>query len=188
MPRQRGFTLVELMVTVAVMAIVLGLAVPNFEPTINASRLTGSANELVAALQTARMEAIRRNRRIAVCPSIDAEADAPNCSAADASGWLVFVDADRSGAFNAGDTLLRRSVSASRVRIAGSPAAASGVVFRADGLARDTSGGLLDAVIDLCIPGTSPPSNVRHLAIGSGSRISVSSGSNPACAQPGDPL
>ena len=66
--------------------------------------------------------------------------------------------------------------------------AASGVVFRPDGLARDTSGGLLDAVIDLCIPGTSPPSNVRHLAIGSGSRISVSSGSNPACAQPGDPL
>src|SRR5689334_185 len=56
MPRQGGFTLVELMVTVAVLAIMAGLAVPSFQATVNANRLTGSTNELVNALQTARME------------------------------------------------------------------------------------------------------------------------------------
>lgn len=65
----RGFTLLELMITVALLGILAALAAPSFNSLIQSSRLTASANELVAALQMARMEAIRTNSRVEVCPS-----------------------------------------------------------------------------------------------------------------------
>ena len=186
MPRNGGFTLVELMVTVAVLAIMAGLAVPSFQATINANRLTGSVNELVNALQTARMEAIRRNRRAAVCFSATTDASTPTCSTTNPNGWLVFVDADRNGAFGSGDTLLLKSKAATSVRIAGSPALGGGVVYRADGLARDATGALLNGAADLCIVTTQPAENTRHLSIGSGSRISVTSATSANCTAPAD--
>jgi len=64
----RGFSLVELMVTIAVLAILLAIGIPSFASLIASNRLTSATNELVAALQTARTEAIRRNVRVTVCP------------------------------------------------------------------------------------------------------------------------
>ena len=187
MPREGGFTLVELMVTVAVLAIMAGLAVPGFRATVNANRLTGSVNELVNALQTARMEAIRRNQRTAVCLSANAGTTTPTCSNAGPTGWLVFVDADRNGAYGVADTLLSASTASTSVRIAGSPAIAGKVVYRTDGLARASSGALLNGVIALCIDATQPTRNERRLSIGSGSRISVADDTSAHCTAPADP-
>lgn len=187
MQGERGFTLVELMVTVAVLAVMAGLAVPSFRATVNANRLTGSTNELVNALQTARMEAIRRNQRAAVCLSANADAATPSCSTSSPTGWLVFVDADHNGSYGPGDTLLLKSTASTSVRIAGSPSIAGKVVYRADGLARDAAGALLNGVIDLCIVTTQPAQNTRHLSIGSGSRISVDSATVASCSTPADP-
>jgi len=66
---QRGFTLVELMVTVAVLVIVLAIAVPSFQAMTHRNRLTAITNEMVGALQLARVEAIRRNARVIFCPT-----------------------------------------------------------------------------------------------------------------------
>lgn len=188
MPRQRGFTLVELMITVAVAAIVLTLAIPSFEWTINSNRLSGSANELVNALQTARIEAIRRNRRTVVCLSGNAGAAKPSCSTVAPDGWITFVDADRNGDYAGGDTLLMTSTLAAPVQAASSAAVAGKVVFRSDGLARDAADTLLDGVIDMCIATRRPATNVRHVAIGSGSRISTTpADGNGACTTPADP-
>ncbi len=188
MPRQRGFTLVELMITVAIAAIVLTLAVPSLEWTINANRLSAAANELVNALQTARMEAIRRNRRTVVCLSGNAGAAKPGCSTVAPNGWVTFVDADRNGNFGSGDTLLMTSTLTAPVQAAGSAAVAGKVVFRSDGLARDAADMLLDGVIDICIATRRPATNVRHVAIGSGSRISTTpADGDGACTTPADP-
>lgn len=63
----RGFTLVELMIAVAVAAVLLVIAVPNFRNTILSNKLTSTANDIVTALNVARMEAVKRNTYTAFC-------------------------------------------------------------------------------------------------------------------------
>ena len=65
--RTRGFTLVELMITLAVAVILLVIAVPSFRTMTISNRLTTTANDVVAALNTARMEAIKRNASVQFC-------------------------------------------------------------------------------------------------------------------------
>ena len=140
--RQQGFTLVELMMAVLVMAVVLTVAVPGFESVINGSRLTGAANELLASLQSARMEAIRRNRRTVLCLSRNANTANPVCApagVADANGWITFVDLNRNGLYDDGAAaLLRTSTAHDAVRILASNGVPGQVrvVYRADGFAR----------------------------------------------------
>ncbi len=61
-----GFTLVELMVTVAVLAILLGIAIPSFQGTLDKRRIVGAAEQIYADLQYARSEAIRQNKSVTV--------------------------------------------------------------------------------------------------------------------------
>jgi type IV fimbrial biogenesis protein FimT len=79
----RGFTLVELMVTLLVLAVLLGLAVPSFRDAALSSRLTGYANDLVASVQIARSEAIKRNATVTLCASTNGS------TCATAGGWEV---------------------------------------------------------------------------------------------------
>jgi type IV fimbrial biogenesis protein FimT len=92
---QRGFTLVELMITLVIASIVLTMAVPGMRDLIQNNRITGQVNEMVTAFNLARMEAIRRGSPVSVCAS----ADQASCSGANdwASGWIVFTDANGSG-------------------------------------------------------------------------------------------
>lgn len=62
----RGFTLVELMVTVAVLAILLTIGIPAFQNILDKRRLTGAAEQLYSDLQYARTEAIKRNTNVFV--------------------------------------------------------------------------------------------------------------------------
>ena len=86
----RGFTLVELAVTVAVAAILLALATPSFAELLRRNRLAAANNELVTALNVARAEALRRGRPVSICASANQRscADSSNW----ATGWVVFED------------------------------------------------------------------------------------------------
>jgi len=93
--RNSGFTLIELMVTIAVAAILLVMATPSFVSYQRSSELTSAANSLVAGINAARGEAMKRGMNAMVMPATGTDWS---------SGWTVFVDQDRSGGFNTGDT------------------------------------------------------------------------------------
>ena len=188
--------MIELMVTLAVAAIVVSMAVPSFQSVVNGNKLAAAANELVASLQVARMEAIRRNQRAGVCASTNtAEGEDATCAAANVDGWIAFVDDNLDGDFDKGtDTLLRVSILEPAVELLGNPSLGNSIVFRPDGLARDEASGagpgtgLLDAIVRLCIATRRPADNARDLGIASGSRFAITdSNGGGACAAPADP-
>ncbi len=100
MDRENGFTLIELMVTLIVAAILLTVAVPNFSRLVESNRVTGAANELVGALNAARSEAVRAGADFVMCASSDGQ----ECSGDWQDGWLVFLDADDDGEVDDPDT------------------------------------------------------------------------------------
>jgi type IV fimbrial biogenesis protein FimT len=85
----RGFTLIELMVTMTVLAILLSIAAPSFARLMAANRLTTETNELIGSLNLARGEAVRRAQPVSIAAS----------SAANyAIGWKIFPDSNGDGA------------------------------------------------------------------------------------------
>lgn len=69
--RAGGFTLMELLVTITIVALLFAIGVPTFRNASLGSRLSASANDLLASVQLARSEAIKRNVAVTVCPTSD---------------------------------------------------------------------------------------------------------------------
>ncbi|HEO8482048.1 MULTISPECIES: GspH/FimT family pseudopilin [Stenotrophomonas] len=104
--RQNGFTLVELMVTVAVLAILSTIAYPSFQSTIRSNRVATTTNELIASLALARSEAIKNTHGGAVCASTAGkECDGSSWT----DGWMVWEDRNGNGSLDSGENVLRYS-------------------------------------------------------------------------------
>jgi type IV fimbrial biogenesis protein FimT len=118
-PMARGFTLVEMIVTIGIVALLLGLAVPSFIELSRNNRMTGAANDLLADLSLARTEAVKRHVAVTVCADATPQST-PSCAATNStsfSGWIVFVDdanaavsasTDGNATIDTGEPILRR--------------------------------------------------------------------------------
>ena len=106
---ERGVTLIELLVTLSVALILLGVAVPSFQSVIRINRIATLTNELTSSLQLARSEAVTRGTRVTVCKSSDPLSTTPSCeTTADwQNGWLIFVDPTNPGTLDSGEILLK---------------------------------------------------------------------------------
>lgn len=137
--RMRGLTLIELMVTLAVAGVVVALGAPSFLRLLARHAIAAQAEELQDAVRIGRNEAMKRGGPVVLCRT--EAADTSHC--ADGGGswqtWLLFADAGRTGAFAAGDAILRQHVDVSnRMTIASD---AGSLRFEATGLVRcDTAG------------------------------------------------
>jgi type IV fimbrial biogenesis protein FimT len=86
------------------------MGVPSLRAFMTNNELTSRSNNLVAAIQFARSESIKRGARIVICPSITATAAIPGCSGSNdwLPGMIIFYDDDNSGSFNPGDELIKQ--------------------------------------------------------------------------------
>jgi type IV fimbrial biogenesis protein FimT len=91
---KNGFTLIELMVTVAVLAITVAIAIPSFQNVVTSNQLQEGRDRLRTAIMYAKGEAVARNQTVTLCPSADGSTCGDNTNWDES--WLVVTD-DNSG-------------------------------------------------------------------------------------------
>jgi type IV fimbrial biogenesis protein FimT len=94
MKRQSGFTLMEVLFTMMVAGILVGLGVPSFKTSVQNNRLVSQANDLLGMLLYSRSQAVLSNDNVTVCASNNTNTSTPSCSGTDWSkGWIVCQEA-----------------------------------------------------------------------------------------------
>ena len=133
MKKKNGFTLIELMVILAVIAIVAAFGMPKLSGIIQRNRIISDANILTVTLGYARSEAVKRGRPV----NVSAVDDTVNWS----GGYRVYIDAPPTdGLFAADEKKLREVNKTNTPNLNISAASANDIIFEADGTMRATSG------------------------------------------------
>ncbi len=109
MKKVYGFTLIEMVITIVVAIVLLGIAIPSFRFMMANNRATTQANALYSALNYARSEAIGRKTTVTVCSKATANSTTTTCGANGdwSNGWHVFVDGGTIGTFDGTDSVLK---------------------------------------------------------------------------------
>ena len=124
-----GFTLIELMVTITLVAIVMGIGVPSYQELVVKNRIQTQASEIRSSLAMARVEAIRRGLRVRVCPGQN------GCVGANwHDGWNSFVDRNSDNTIDPNETQLEVHI---RLDGGSTLTGANHVIFKSDGTASD---------------------------------------------------
>lgn len=137
--RTKGFTLVELIVTIAIVAILLAVALPSFEGSMRSNRVATASNELLASIALARSEAMQSPGGAAICTTSNGTA----CNGASWNdGWMVWIDMNGDGSpTGVNDRVVRHVAALPKVAFSaaapGGAAAANKVRFDRRGRAID---------------------------------------------------
>ena len=161
----KGFTLVELMVSISIMAILVGVAAPSFNEVVLGSKLGSYTNNLVASSNLARGEAIKRNDAVTLCVSINGT----SCGAGSAGweqGWVVL---------SSGGTVIQRQA----------PTASGFKVTESSGLTtltfQPTGVGATQATLTVCRRTPTVGTQERVVSISATGRTSIRKTTNSSC-------
>ena len=168
----QGFTLIELMITLAIAAILMVVAVPNFTAYKRNAELTSAANTLLAAINAARGEAMKRSMYAMVVPT-----DAATWN----NGLVVFTDKDRSQTYssNTDQTVLTQAAPPSYLTISGNGTAGLGtpyILFDGSGYPKTKAGGFGALTLTITrtdLSGTTLAEQTRRLIISTSGRVRV---------------
>ena len=170
LPAQQGFTAIELMVTVSIVALLMALAAPSFTPLIESWRVRQATEQLQSTLHYARSEAIKLGGRVAIQKIPN---NTNGCTSATGNrdwdcGWIVCQDTNGDGTCGATDPVLQRIDSPAKVQVTRTGGGAS-IKLNRWGLVDGTWLGFSLVPLD---KSTSHP-GARGVCMSSGGRIRV---------------
>jgi type IV fimbrial biogenesis protein FimT len=170
--RHHGFTLLELMITLTIAAILLGIAIPSFRGMIISNRLRTATNDFSAAVNIARSEAISRNTPVTFCRvALETSTTCAGSSGA-WTNWMIR---------NAADVIRRGSISTAGSLSVTSTLANDQLVFSPDGLTRNATGVVVGGgTISVC-SASAGNDNLRQLTLGSASRVTIDKSTVGTC-------
>ncbi|NHZ62531.1 GspH/FimT family pseudopilin [Massilia genomosp. 1] len=105
--RARGFTMAELLITVVIVGVATAVGLPLMKDFVDDSAVSAQAEQMLAAVNYTRSEAVKRNTRVSMCRSADGAACGGGTAGDWHAGWLVFVDGGTVGSMDGDDLLLR---------------------------------------------------------------------------------
>lgn len=132
-PRSRGLTLIELLITLSIAVIIAIVAIPALHTLIMSNRMSTQLSEWLTALQGARSQAISHQQHVVICPSTDQNACANTTQWQ--NGWIAFADRNLNKEHDRDESLLRVSnIASTNLRIASSNGRQR-IAFQSDGSA-----------------------------------------------------
>jgi len=164
-----GFTLIEVLVVLALMAILHTLAAPALSAILNSARLGSAAQSFQVALQLTRTEAIKRNGRVVLCKSDNGS----RCTKSGGweQGWIVFHDANNNATVDVGEVVLQREQSLARsTRLTGNAMVASYISYTPLGQTNTVGGAFQAGTVTACET-TDPRGQARQIVISSTGRV-----------------
>ena len=177
--KQYGLTLIELVVTIALLAILTTLGIPSFNDSIKRNRLISEVNRFVSHVQLARSEAIKRNQTVRICKQTNGTC---NSNAQWDAGWVVFIDINGDDQVQAIEEIRRFDGIASNYTLR-SGVALEWVDFQSNGRPLSGSGGYPATGLDfgLCAADAEDENDQHHsrtLTLNSTGRIDLQEGTS----------
>jgi type IV fimbrial biogenesis protein FimT len=129
------------MLTLAIVAVLAAVAIPNMGTFVRNNRLTAASNDLLRSMQLARSEAVKRQANVVVCASDDPAAAEPSCSYGEFTGWIVFQDTNANWTVDSDDSSTPDNEAETIIERHGTLNSAVRVVADQDGIVSYSSSG-----------------------------------------------
>ena len=146
---EQGFTLIEMLVAVAIAAILTSIAAPSVAQLAASLQLSSASNTLVSSLHIARNEAIKRNGRVVLCKTTDGI----HCTATGGweQGWIIFHDTNNNSLREGAERIIQHQEALSgSLRMTGNATVGNYISFVSTGGTRLVGGGFQAGTLTLC--------------------------------------
>lgn len=152
--RLAGFSLAELLLAMGVLAVLATLALPSMAAMVRRAQLDTTVNDFYSGLMLARAEAVKRGRRVSLCPGA-ADGAACDASAGWAAGFMVFADDNDNGQRDAGEDIVRVAPASRRpdLRTWSTAPLSAGISYIGTGETRALNGALQMGTVTFCLHG-----------------------------------